>query len=213
MNPEASLIKEVEVVVKRTKAKDYYMENMKVNSATTIDYVSSETMKKTGDANVTAAVARVSGVSTNGGMITVRGIGDRYVKTTLNGSRIPTLDPLTNNIKLDIFPSSLVDNLIITKTASPDLPGDFSGAYLSVETKDYPEKLELNVETQFGYNEQTTFKDVIASQRSKTDWLGFDNSLRVNKNEKIVSPMLNPTSYQEMKALGLENYFKSQVGG
>ena len=154
------------------------MENVKINSATTIDYVSSETMKKTGDANVTAAVARVSGVSTNGGMITVRGIGDRYVKTTLNGSRIPTLDPLTNNIKLDIFPSSLVDNIIITKTASPDLPGDFSGAYLSVETKDYPEKLEVNVESQFGYNDQTSFKEIISSQRSKTDWLGFDNGLR-----------------------------------
>ncbi len=209
LNPEASLIKEVEVVVKRTKAKDYYMENMKVNSATTIDYVSSETMKKTGDANVTAAVARVSGVSTNGGMITVRGIGDRYVKTTLNGSRIPTLDPLTNNIKLDIFPSSLVDNLIITKTASPDLPGDFSGAYLSVETKDYPEKLEVNVESQFGYNDQTSFKEVISSQRSKTDWLGFDNGLRIDHNKVIEQPNLKPTTYDEMKALGLENYYTS----
>jgi len=209
LNPEASLIKEVEVVVKRTKAKDYYMENMKVNSATTIDYVSSETMKKTGDANVTAAVARVSGVSTNGGMITVRGIGDRYVKTTLNGSRIPTLDPLTNNIKLDIFPSSLVDNLIITKTASPDLPGDFSGAYLSVETKDYPEKLEVNVESQFGYNDQTSFKEVISSQRSKTDWLGFDNGLRIDHNKVLERPNLQPTTYDEMKALGLENYYTS----
>lgn len=92
-------------------------------------------MKRTGDNNITAAVARVSGVSTNGGFITVRGIGDRYVKTTINGSRIPTLDPFTNNIKLDLFPASLVDNVIITKTASPDLPGDWAGAYLSVETK------------------------------------------------------------------------------
>ena len=209
LEPKVTMIGTAIVKKKKPKANDLFMENIKKNSATTIDYVSAETMKKTGDQNVTAAVARVSGVSTSGGLITVRGIGDRYVKTTLNGSRIPTLDPLTNNIKLDIFPASLVDNIIITKTATPDLPGDFSGAYLSVETKDYPEKLEVNVETQFGYNEQTTFKDVIASQRSKTDWLGFDNSLRVNKNEKIISPTLNPTTYQEMKALGLENYFKS----
>jgi len=209
LEPKVTTIGTAIVKKKKPKANDLYMENIKKNSATTIDYVSSETMKKTGDQNVTAAVARVSGVSTSGGLITVRGIGDRYVKTTLNGSRIPTLDPLTNNIKLDIFPASLVDNIIITKTATPDLPGDFSGAYLSVETKDYPEKLEVNVEAQFGYNEQTTFKDVISSQRSKTDWLGFDNSLRVNKNEKIISPTLNPTSYQEMDALGKGNYFKS----
>lgn len=209
LEPEASEIKEVSVVVKKTKAKEYYMENVKKNSATTIDYISSETMKKTGDANVATAVARVSGVSTNGGIITVRGIGDRYVKTTLNGSRIPTLDPLTNNIKLDIFPSSLIDNIIITKTASPDLPGDFTGAYLSVETKDYPEKLEVNVESQFGYNNQTSFKDVISSQRSKTDWLGFDNDLRQRQTNDLISPNLDPTTYQEMVALGLENYFTS----
>ena len=209
LEPKVTMIGTAIVKKKKPKANDLYMENIKKNSATTIDYVSAETMKKTGDPNVTAAVSRVSGVSTNGGLITVRGIGDRYVKTTLNGSRIPTLDPLTNNIKLDIFPASLVDNIIITKTASPDLPGDFSGAYLSVETKDYPEKLDVNVETQFGYNEQTTFKDVISSQRSKTDWLGFDNSLRSNKNETIKNPNLSPTTYQEMNALGLGNYYKS----
>jgi len=209
LEPKVTTIGTAIVKKKKPKANDLYMENIKKNSATTIDYVSAETMKKTGDPNVTAAVARVSGVSTAGGLITVRGIGDRYVKTTLNGSRIPTLDPLTNNIKLDIFPSSLVDNIIITKTATPDLPGDFSGAYLSVETKDYPEKLDVNVEMQFGYNEQTTFKDVISSQRSKTDWLGFDNSLRVNKDEIIKAPNLSPTKYQEMNALGLGNYFKS----
>ena len=209
LEPKVTMIGTAIVKKKKPKANDLYMENIKKNSATTIDYVSAETMKKTGDPNVTAAVARVSGVSTSGGLITVRGIGDRYVKTTLNGSRIPTLDPLTNNIKLDIFPASLVDNIIITKTATPDLPGDFSGAYLSVETKDYPEKLDINVETQFGYNEQTTFKDVISSQRSKTDWLGFDNSLRSNKNETIKNPNLSPTTYQEMNALGLGNYYKS----
>ena len=200
-------VDEVVTVAKQTKAKDYYMENLKKNSATTIDYISSETMKKTGDANVTAAVARVSGVSTNGGLITVRGIGDRYVKTTLNGSRIPTLDPLTNNIKMDIFPSSLIDNVIITKTTSPDLPGDWSGAYLSVETKDYPDKLEVNVETQLGYNNQTSFKDYISSQTSSTDWLGFDNGTRLREDGPLTSPNLAPSTYQELKALGLGDYF------
>ncbi len=203
--------KQITVGIKQVKANDYYMEKIKLNSATTIDYISSETMKKTGDANVTAAVARVSGVSTNGGLITVRGIGDRYVKTTLNGSRIPTLDPLTNNIKLDIFPASLVDNIIISKTASPDLPGDWAGAYISVETKDYPDKLTVNVETSLGYNAQTSFKNIITSERSGTDWLGFDGGLRQreDRNEQITQPILAPSNYQEMLALGLGDYFQS----
>lgn len=210
-------LQEVEVVAKQVKANEYFMENMKKNSATTIDYISAETMKKTGDPNVTSAVARVSGVSTSGGLITVRGMGDRYVKTTFNGSIIPTLDPLTNNIKLDMFPASLVDNIIFTKTASPDLRGDWSGAYISVETKDYPEKLTVNVETQLGYNEQSSFKDVISSSRSSTDWLGYDDGLREKKQKhsEFHHPTLDNagnstlTSYDEMVALGLGNYYSS----
>ncbi|HOZ86585.1 MAG TPA: carboxypeptidase-like regulatory domain-containing protein, partial [Bacteroidia bacterium] len=197
------------IEAKRVKASDYFMENIKKRSASTIDYISSETMKKTGDNTVVAAVARVSGVSSSGGLITVRGIGDRYVKTTLNGSRIPTLDPLTNNIKLDLFPASLVDNIIITKTASPDQPGDWSGAYLSIETKDYPEKLSVNIESQFGYNAQTTFKDYLSSSRSSTDWLGFDTGLRDKNHGLLVAPVLTPNNYQEMVALGLGDYYSS----
>lgn len=210
MQSSAQEINEVTVTAKSVKARDYYMEKMKTNSATTLDYVSSETMKKTGDANVTAAVARVTGVSTtSNGFITVRGIGDRYVKTAINGSRIPTLDPFTNNIKLDLFPAALVDNILITKTASPDLPGDWAGAYLSVETKDYPEQLNINVESVFGYNNQTTFKDVISSDRSNTDWLGYDNSFRDRDHSQFTTANIQPTDYENLAANGLTGYYNS----
>jgi len=202
-------IGEVEVLAKREKAKDYYMENIKQKSATTIDYVSSEVIAKTGDSQVFGAIARVSGVSTNGGFITVRGIGDRYVKTTINSSMIPTLDPFTNNIRLDLFPTSLIDNIVITKTASPDLPGDWAGAYLSVLTKDYPDKLTINIETNVGFNTQSTFKDVITSDRSSTDWLGFDNGFREYQHDNFVNATIDPTTYDEMVALGLGPFYNS----
>ena len=202
-------MKEVEVTTKAVKSKEYFIESVKKKSATTIDYISSETIRKTGDANVTAAITRVTGVSTNGSFITVRGIGDRYVKTSINGLRIPTLDPFTNNLKLDLFPASLVDNIIITKTASPDLPGDWAGAYISVETKDYPDQLAVNVETSFGYNSQTTFKDVLTSDRSSTDWLGYDNNFRNRNHDDFAANIPNPSSYQEFVALGLGPYFNS----
>ncbi len=199
----------VEVTAKASKANVYYMETIKQNSATTLDYISNETMKKSGDPNVVAAVARVTGVSTNGAFITVRGIGDRYVKTTINGNRIPTLDPFTNNIKLDMFPASLVDNVIITKTASPDLPGDWAGAYISVETKDYPDALTVNIETSIGYNSQASLKEVVTSDRSSTDWLGFDNTFREHDHTQFQSTVTNPSQYQELVALGLGDYYSS----
>jgi|694.fasta_scaffold06303_5 hypothetical protein len=203
------LTNEVKIEAKASRSADSYMEKIKMNSTNSIDYISSETLKRTGDNNVISAVARVSGVSTSGGLITVRGIGDRYVKTMLNGSRIPTLDPLTNNIKLDIFPASLVDNIVLTKTQSPDLPGDWSGAYISVETKDYPDQLTVNVESQFGYNPQFTFQDFITSDRSRTDWLGFDTDLRTRTGNTVTAPNITPSSYQELVALGLGDYYNS----
>lgn len=202
----------IEVQGKASKDKGYYMEEIKKNSAASIDFISSETMKKTGDVNVTSAVARVSGVSINNGFVTVRGIGDRYVKTTINGSRIPTLDPFTNNIRLDLFPASLIDNVVITKTASPDLPGDWAGAYISLETKDYPDKLSINAETSVGYNNQTTFKEVVTSaDRSETDWLGYDNGFR-EFDHNAFTPATRPdqmSDYQTLVALGLGDYYTS----
>ncbi len=210
----SSTLDEVEVVSKMAKANNYYMENLKMKSSTTMDYISQETMKKTGDVSVVNAVARVSGVSSSSaaGFITVRGLGDRYIKTTINGSRIPTLDPFTNNIRLDLFPATLVDNIILVKTASPDLPGDWAGAYLSVETKDYPDKLQVNIESYAGYNPQSSFKDVISSQRSSTDWLGFDNGFRNHANNAYgpTSPLYSPpTDYQTFVVAGLGNYYHS----
>lgn len=209
LKPKDNVIGQVEITTSAVKNKDYYLENIKKKSTTSIDYISSETMKKTGDNNVTAAVARVSGVSTNGSFITVRGIGDRYLKTNINGLRIPTLDPFTNNIKLDLFPASLVDNIVITKTASPDLPGDWAGAYLSVETKDYPEQLTISFENAFTFNPQSTGVDVLSTEKSSTDWLGYDGGLRDVNHSNFAAFDANITPYEEFEAIGLDGYFNS----
>ncbi len=208
-----SSIKSISAVVitaKATKNTDAQLERVKLLSTSTIDFISGEMIKKTGDASVASAVSRITGVSTNSsGLITVRGVGDRYVKTTINGARIPTLDPFTNNIKLDIIPSSLVDNIVVSKTLRPDLPGDWAGAYISIETKDYPDTLSIFTEASVGYNAQTTFKEILSSERSSTDWLGFDNGFRNYDHNSYIQFNSNPTTYQEFVALGLGDYFKN----
>jgi len=200
---------EVKVVAKQERRNQYYMESIKKNSASTLDYMSGDMMSKIGDNNVSAAIARVTGVATNGNFITVRGLGDRYVQTCVNGSLIPTLDPFTNNIKLDLFPSSFVDNIIITKTASSDYQGDWSAAYISIETKDNPDKLSIAIETKFGFNPQSTFKKIITNKKSSTDWLGYDNGFRDIDHSKFTKVIDSPTSYEEFCALGLEGYYRS----
>jgi outer membrane receptor for ferrienterochelin and colicin len=214
LKPENFEMDEIVIEAKANRAGDFYMEKVKKNAATSIDYISSETIRKIGDSNVSSAVRRVTGVSTVGSFVTVRGLADRYILTTINGNRIPTLDPFTNNLRLDIFPTGLVDNLVITKTGDPELPGDWSGAYISVETKDYPDKFTLSVQSSFGYNNQSTGRDIIAQEGSDTDWLGFDNGFRdipegVPTVQGQFPRITTPTLYQQFAYLGIEDYMNS----
>ncbi|MEO8067369.1 MAG: outer membrane beta-barrel protein [Flavobacteriales bacterium] len=194
---------------------DTYLDKLKTNAAVSFDYISNDRMTKTGDADVTAAVKRVPGVSTVGRFVTVRGLADRYIVTSVNGSRIPTLDPFTNNISLDIFPTGLVDNLIINKTGSPEFPADWSGAYLSINTTDYPSKLAVNITSSFGYNPQTTWKPIVSSKGSDTDWLGYDDGYRGIPDGVAVDQAdfpiysANPGIYDQFALLGLEAYMNS----
>lgn len=198
------------VVVERKarSTSDVRLERLKINSAASIDYISGEAMLRTGDGDANAAVKRVTGVSTAGAFVTVRGLADRYLVTTINGGRVPTLDPLTNNLRLDIFPTGLLDNIVITKTATPELPGDWSGALISLNTSDYPDKLRVSVSSTFGYNPQSSFKPIIGSARSSTDWLGRDDGMRaipdgVPSDIEDFPGFVNPGLYQQLGLLGI----------
>ena len=172
-----------EVVAKVDRSRDVYMENIKKKSASSMDFISSQQIKQAGDSDAAGAIKRVPGVSTVGNFVFVRGLSDRYIKTTLNGAEVPSMNPRRNSIEMDLFPTTLVDNLVIMKTQTANLPGDWAGAYISVETKDFPEKFTLNYSTSVGVNDQTTFKEVLSSNESNTDWLGFDDGSRALPNE------------------------------
>lgn len=167
-----------EVVAKVDRSRDVYMENIRKKNAASIDYISSQQIRQTGDSDAASAMRRIPGVSTVGNFVFVRGLSDRYIKTTLNGAEVPSINPRRNTIEMDIFPTTLVDNLVVVKSATSNLPGDWSGAYLNVVTKDFPETFLFNYSTTLGFNTQSTFRDIISSQRSSTDWLGFDDGLR-----------------------------------
>ena len=183
--PETFVIEQAaEVVAKADRARDTYMENIKKKSASSIDYISSQQIKRTGDNDAASAMKRVSGVSTVGNFVFVRGLSDRYLKTTLNGAEVPSMNPRRNTIEMDLFPTNLVDNLKVVKTQTANLPSDWAGAYISVETKDFPDQFMFNYSSSLGWNTNTTGKEVLSSQRSSKDWLGYDDGSR----------SLNPTA-------------------
>jgi outer membrane receptor for ferrienterochelin and colicin len=172
---------------------------MKQKSATLIDGISSEQISKMSDGDAAAAIKRVTGVTVQGGKyVYVRGLSDRYSKITLNGAEIPGLDPNKNTVQMDMFPSNIVEQLKISKTFSPDLPGDATGGHVDIVTKDFPDKFTLQASASFGYNPQANLNDeFLAYEGGKNDWLGLDDGTRDAPSEAInASKKYNGLYYQ-----------------
>lgn len=171
-----------EVVITRTKAKVESIKSLLVaqkNSITVSDGISAESIKRTPDKTTSDVLKRVSGVSIQDNkFVIIRGLNDRYNAALLNGAPLPSSEPDRKAFSFDIFPANMLDNLIITKTASPDLPGEFVGGVIQINTKSVPEKNFQSISIGAGYNSITTFKNKKDYEGSNTDWLGFDNGVR-----------------------------------
>lgn len=171
-----------EVVITRTKAKAESIKSLLVaqkNSITVSDGISAESIKRTPDRTTSDVLKRVSGVSIQDNkFVIIRGLNDRYNTALINGAPLPSSEPDRKAFSFDIFPANMLDNLVITKTASPDMPGEFAGGVIQINTKSVPDKNFQSLTVGSGYNTITTFKDQKDYKGSNTDWLGFDNGAR-----------------------------------
>ncbi|KAA3620809.1 MAG: TonB-dependent receptor, partial [Flavobacterium sp.] len=152
------------------------------NSVNLLDGLSLETIKKTGASNIASAVKSIPGVSIQGGKyVYVRGLGDRYTKSTLNGMDIPGLNPDRNTLQLDLFPTKILENVVVVKSATADQPADFTGGVVDIVTRSIPGKEEYSVNLGLAYNSDFHFKSNYLTQpNSGTDIFGFDDGLRSN---------------------------------
>jgi outer membrane receptor for ferrienterochelin and colicin len=149
------------------------------NSISISSGITSELIKKTPDRNTSEVLRRVSGASIQENkFVIIRGLADRYNSSILNNAVLPSSEPDRKAFSFDIIPSNLIDRIVVNKTASADLPGDFAGGIIQVITRDVPEENFLNASASFGYNNQSTFKDFTSNNRNKYDFLGFDDGSR-----------------------------------
>jgi outer membrane receptor protein involved in Fe transport len=171
-----------EVVIKTTKMKTESVKSLLLqqkNSVNVSDGISAETIKKTPDRNTSDVIKRISGASIQDNkFVVVRGLNDRYNACFLNGSPLPSSEPDRKAFSFDIFPSNMIDNLIISKTATPDLPSDFAGGVIQINTKNIPDKNFQTLSVGSGYNTVTTNKNQLYYNGGKSDWLGIDDGTR-----------------------------------
>lgn len=177
------------------------------------DGVSADLIKKTSDNNVAQVLKRVSGVTIdNGKYVTIRGMGERYNNVQLNGATLPSTEPNRRNFAFDVIPSNLIDNVTISKTFTPDLPGEFTGGLVEVQTLSVPQKSFFTVTLGTGMNTQSTGKDFLSAKRYGSDWLFGEKDKRqwyVGKGEDIREQNIQNAS--QMNSYGFKKYSASPM--
>ncbi len=152
---------------------------MQKNSTVIQSGISSEEIKRSPDKSSSEVIKRVSGASIQDGKFAViRGLADRYNMAMLNNTLLPSTEPDRKAFAFDVFPSNILDNIIIMKTGQPNLPSEWAGGLIQLNTREIPEKSFFNVTIGQSFTEGTTFKPFKTYEGSKTDFLGFDNSVR-----------------------------------
>jgi len=130
-----------------------------IKSSITVEQIS-----KSPDSDASQAAQRVSGVTVQrGGNVMVRGLGERYTTTQLNGTRVPSPEPEKRTVPLDLFPSSLLEAISTSKTFTPDQQGDFSGAQVEIKTREFPAIRQFSMAMKVGFNAGATGNDILSA--------------------------------------------------
>lgn len=193
-------LSEVVVTAEAVRSNEIALMNIRKNSSGMLDGISAAKMSLTGDATAVDAMKRVTGVTVEGGKyVYVRGLGDRYSKTILNNVDIPGLDPDRNTLQMDIFPTNLIGNITVSKSFTADLPADFTGGLLNIETIAFPEKSTMKFSLGTSYNpDMNLANDYLTYKGGNTDIFGFDDGTRslpdAARREIIPSPISGQSS-------------------
>ena len=142
------------------------------------DILGAEQISRTGDSDAAAALRRVTGLTlVDGKFIYVRGLGERYSSTQLNGASVPSPDPTRNVIPLDMFPASIIESMSVQKSYSPDMPANFGGGNVDIRTVSIPSEQVFDISIGTGWDSNFS-DDGLTYTGGGDDWLGTDDGTR-----------------------------------
>ncbi len=176
---DSTSIGEIVISARRITDTDQGVVLAQKNAISVGDVMSSQSIQRSTASNTSDVLKMVSGASIQDNKFAViRGLNDRYNAAFLNGSPLPSSESDRKAFSFDMFPSNMLDNLTITKSATPEQPAEFAGGLIQINTKSIPEKNFFSFQVGGGYNTITTFKDRTSYKGGKMDWLGIDDGSR-----------------------------------
>jgi outer membrane receptor protein involved in Fe transport len=141
--------------------------------------LSAEQIARAGDTDSAAALKRVTGLTlVDGRYIYVRGLGERYSSVLLNGAQIPSPDPTRRVVPLDLFPTDILEGIVVQKTYSPEMPGEFGGGTVQLRLKAIPTRGFAKFSATLGFLDGTTGEEGLGYDGGGRDWTGRDDGTR-----------------------------------
>jgi TonB-dependent receptor len=183
------------------------------NTSAVAQVVSGEAIRRSPDKNTSEVLKRVPGTSVQDGKyLVVRGLADRYNQAMLNGVLLSSTEPDRKTFSFDVFPAPMIDNIIINKAFVPELPGEWAGGLIQVNTKDVPSSSFFSMQLGTGFNTQTAGSDFYQYQGGKLDWLGFDDGKRALSGDFPTKSQFNALDQTQKTMYGkqFENIWATQ---
>lgn len=159
-------------------------------------------MSQAGASDASSAAARVVGVSIESDQLVIRGLSGRYNRVLLNGVAVPSVDPDVPGVDLDLFPTSIIDSLTVSKTFLPDMPADFAGGVMEIRSVSFPRKFTLDLGLSTGFSSQSTFRDRLDYKGASLDVLGFGSGARAIPAQVRERTRAGSLSEQEAESFG-----------
>ncbi len=176
MKAEQNELEEVVVLAPKIKGSLSALVEIRKQSSAVTDVLGAEQMARAGDSDAAASLRRVTGLTLIGGKyVYVRGLGERYSGVQMNGFSLPSPEPARRVVPLDLFPTSIMESIVVQKSYSPDLPGEFGGGIIQLKTRSLPEKFFFRGNVSMAYE---NVNNRLEHQGGSTDWLGFDDGYR-----------------------------------
>lgn len=172
--------------------------NEQRTSAHVMSAITSEEIARSPDSDAAAAIKRVSGVSVQDGRyVVVRGLGERYTTTSLNGARMPSPEPERKVVPLDLFPTGLLQTITTAKTFTPDQPGDFTGGQVDIQTRTFPGRRQFTLSASSSLNSGVVGADLLTSPRADGVWFAAAADRRSLPTEVSLWGDFQPSPPQE----------------
>ncbi|RPH95968.1 MAG: hypothetical protein EHM68_11845 [Lysobacterales bacterium] len=170
-----------------------------------------EQIARAGDSDAAGALKRVTGLTlVDGRFIFVRGMGERYSSTLLNGANVPSPDPTRRVVPLDLFPAGIIDSIAVQKSFTPEMPAEFGGGTVQLRTRSVPEAAFLEAEVKLGYNDQTTGKEGLDYRGGGRDWTGYDDGTRA-QSDLLAAASADGTRVKEYSRFTGEGYTREEL--